>query len=201
MTGAAVVGSYAADRADRWSDIDLAFGIGGPLRAALDQWTDRLYDDFAAVHHWDLPFGSSVYRVFLLPDWLEADIGFFPAAEFGPASGYLAGLAWHHLLHARTCIGRNRHWQAEHWISAARDQVLALACLRLGYPVGYAKGAHLLPAELTARLEAALVRTLDETELRRTLRVTADSLADELDRTDPSLAVRLRPMLAELTAS
>jgi hypothetical protein len=222
VTGAAITGSYAADGGDRWSDIDLAFGIRGSLTAALDRWAERLHDEFCAVHHWDLPSDSAVYRVFLLPDWLEVDIGFFPAAEFGPGGpswrtvfgetvklgspaeptvDYMAGLAWHHVLHARVSIERKRHWQAEHWISAVRDQVLSLACLRLGYPTAYAKGAHLLPAELTAPLEAALIRKLNAAELLRALTVSIDSLAAELDRTDPELAARLRPMLAQLSAS
>jgi hypothetical protein len=42
-----------------------------------------------------------------------------------------------------------RWWQAEHWISAMRDHVITLACVRLGYPAHYAKGAHLLPEDLT----------------------------------------------------
>ena len=58
-----------------------------------------------------------------------------------------AGRVWHHALHARACIERGRHWQAAApWISALRDQVLTLACLRpSGYPASYAGGAHLLP--------------------------------------------------------
>lgn len=142
ITGAAITGSYAADGGDRWSDIDLAFAVRGPLSIALESWTVRLYDDFAALHHWDLPSGSTVYRVFLLPDWLEVDIAFIPAAEFDPlgpnwrtvfghtaklepaappSSDYLIGLAWHHVLHARVCIERHRIWQAEYWIGAVRD--------------------------------------------------------------------------------
>ncbi len=35
--------------------------------------------------------------------------------------------AWHHALHARASIGRGRLWQAEYWIGAVRDLVLALA--------------------------------------------------------------------------
>src|SRR5258708_4982687 len=37
VTGAAVTGSYVADGGDRWSDIDLAFGIHGPLSGALER--------------------------------------------------------------------------------------------------------------------------------------------------------------------
>jgi len=220
IVGAAITGSAALGAADRWSDIDLAFSVHGQLSEALERWTTRLYRDFAAVHHWDLPSGNTVYRVFLLPGWLEVDIAFTPETEFGPlgpawqtvfghtsqlTSGqphhhqHLAGLAWHHALHARVSIERHRWWQAEHWISAVRDHVLALACLRLGHPASYAKGAHLLPHELTAPLEKTLVRSLDEAELRRALEAATTALAAELAHTAPDLTARLRPMLSELT--
>lgn len=222
ISGAAITGSHAAGCSDRWSDIDIALAVRDAVPAALARWTGELYREFGAVHHWDLPSGPAVYRVFLLPGWLEADISFTPEAGFGPrgphwrtvfgqpadpepapalSPGHLAGLAWHHALHARICIERDRPWQAEHWISGVRDQVLALACLRLGYPVSYAKGAHLLPAWLTGPLTAALVRSLDEAELRRCLAAAAAGLAAELDRTDPALAARLNPMLTGLAGN
>jgi hypothetical protein len=76
--------------------------------------------------------------------------------------------------------------------------VLALACARLGYPVSYGKGAHLLPAELTDPLRDALVTALEPAELRRALAAAASALAHELDRTDQALASRLHPLLSEL---
>jgi hypothetical protein len=222
VVGAAITGSAALGGGDRWSDIDLAFAVGGPLDLALERWTERLYRDFAAVHHWDLASGPTVYRVFLLPGWLEVDLGFAPEGGFGPrgpswrivfgeaaapepaavpGSDHLAGLAWHHALHALVCIERGRSWQAEHWISALRDQLLALACRRLGHPTAYAKGAHLLPAGLTGPLEASLIRSLEEAELRRALGAAVTALTAELRRSDPALAVRLQPMLEELGAA
>jgi hypothetical protein len=222
VVGAAFTGSYAAGAGDEWSDIDVAFAISGELPPALEHWTELLYRDFAAIHHWDLPYASSVYRVFLLPGCLEVDIAFTPAADFGPRGphwrtvfgravrlppgapphrDHLAGLAWHHVLHARACIERGKRWQAEYWVSGVRDQVLALACLRLGHDTGYAKGAHLLPPELTTPLEATLVRSLDEPELRRALAAAADGLVAELERTEPELAARLQPALAEMSST
>ncbi len=108
------------------------------------------------------------------------------------------GLAWHHVLHARMCIERCKPWQAEWLISGIREHVLALACLRLGHPTRFAKGADLLPQELTAPLEPTLVRSLDDPELRRALAAAADALAAELERTDPNLASRLRAMPLEV---
>jgi hypothetical protein len=217
ILGAAVTGSQALDGGDRWSDIDLAFGVDGPLDTTMRRWTDLIYRDFAVVHHWDLPAGPAVYRLFLMPSGLEVDIAFMPAAEFGPhgpswrtvfghpapekdtplpSRRELTGLAWHHALHARVCIQRQRWWQAEHWISALRSQILALACLRLGHPVSYAKGAHLLPAEVTAPLTATLVRVVEEAELARALDAATSSLIAELALDDPALAGRLAPILS-----
>ncbi len=217
ITGAAFTGSHATGEADRWSDIDLVLAVDGPLDAVLGAWTDRLYADFAAVHHWDLRSGAAVYRVFLLPGWLEVDLGFTPAADFGPrgprwrlvfgdavpardapAGDDLAGLAWHHAWHARVCIARGRWWQAEHWISGVRDHVIAMACRRLGLPSAYGKGAHLLPDDVTVPLAEALVRGLDGPELRRALAAAVAALSAELSRADPELATRLNPMLADL---
>jgi hypothetical protein len=221
VTGAAITGSHATEGGDRWSDIDLAFAVPGSLDQAIKQWTQTLYEDFAAVHHWDLPSDSTIYRVFLLPGCLEVDLGFTPAADFGPhgpawrlvfgqtvepappsgaatARPDLAGLAWHHVLHAWVCIQRQRWWQAEHWISAARGHILAMACRRLGHPAAYAKGAHLLPAEITMPLTQTLVASLIDPELRRALDATLAALTAELHRTDPALAARLTPVLHEL---
>lgn len=216
---AAITGSAAAGSADRWSDIDLAFAIRGDMPRALLHWTSVLYADFAALHHWDLPFGSSIYRVFLLPGCLEVDIAFTPEADFGPrgpnwrtvfgetvevptteppSRDDLVGLAWHHVLHARICIERGKPWQAEWLIGGVREHVLALACVRLGYSARFAKGTDLLPPDVTAAVEQALVRSLDEAELRRALGVAAGVLTAELERTDEALAERLRPTLAEL---
>jgi hypothetical protein len=41
-------------------------------------------------------------------------------------------------------------WQAEFMVSAMRDQVLALACLRHGLPAREGRGMDLLPAAVNA---------------------------------------------------
>jgi hypothetical protein len=224
ITGAAVTGSAADGREDRWSDVDLFFGVADhvALDAVVSDWSGYLYGELGALHHFDLKVPAAVYRAFLLPSCLEVDIGFTPAGQFGPVGphfravfgevvhtspapvpdpGHLIGLAWHHVLHARSCIERHQPWQAEYWISGIRDQTLALACLRLGEPAHYAKGADALPVAITGELEDALVRSLGLEELRRALRVAATRLLLELYATDAVQAQRLeRPIrvLADL---
>jgi hypothetical protein len=222
VVGAAITGSYVTGGADEWSDVDLAFGIRGELGRALTRWKETLYGEFGAIHDWDLPWGSTTYRVFLLPGWLQVDISFTPASDFGPRGpnwrtvfgatadvprtpppprDELIGWAWVCARHAHTCIRRRKPWQAEWSISAVRDNLLALASLRLGHPTRYAKGADLLPPKLTETLESTLVRSLDQNELRRALAAAVDALARELEATDTALAARLGPMFAELSGN
>ena len=221
ITGAAITGSTAHDAHDRWSDIDLFFGVaeGMEPKDVLREWSDFVYAELGAVHHFDLEVPAAIYRAFLLPTCLEIDLAFTRAADFGPlgphfravfgevnsppkrvppSSGHLIGLAWHHVLHARICIERNKPWQAEFWISAIRDEALTLACLRLGLPTAYAKGVDLLPPAVTTEWEGALVRDLSLAELRRALRAATDCLRRELEQTQPALAKRLEDPLSEL---
>jgi len=219
IVGAAFTGSQATARGDRWSDTDLVLAVRGDLETAVVQWTQWIYDEFDAQHHWDLTSAPAVIRVFLLRRWLELDLTFTPETDFGPRGpqwhtifgqsqalepfpapdhNTLVGLIWHHTLHAWICLQRDRRWQAEHWISAIRDHVITLACLRLDHPTAYAKGAHLLPHEITAPLEATLVRMLTTPELQRALTAAVGLATHELERADSQLASRLRPMLRSL---
>ncbi|MBO0811561.1 MAG: nucleotidyltransferase domain-containing protein [Microlunatus sp.] len=221
IMGAAITGSTATGSADEWSDLDLALGVGDhELTAALERWTRTMIDEFGAVHHWDLPAGDWVYRVFLLPDLLEVDLGFAPAAHWGPlASSWQTifgapleqdptpatvdvrtwtGHLWHHLLHTRAAIERRRGLQAAYWIGAARELLIESACRRFGLPVAYAKGAHRLPPESVAALEATLVGSTAEPDLRRALAALTDVAAEELALADPAAAGPLRPVLEQL---
>lgn len=218
VVGAAITGSYAAGRSDEWSDIDLAFGIDGALAHALERWQEILYRDFGAVHDWDLPWESTIYRVFLLPEWLQVDILFMPAAQFGPrgpdwrtvfgttvdlqppqrSADDLIGWGWVYARHARVCLDREKLWQAEWCISSLRDNILALASFRYGLPIRYAKSADSLPEEFKARLESTLVLSLGKTELRRALDAVLEAFALELEHHDANLAAKLGPMLSAL---
>jgi hypothetical protein len=87
VVAGAVVGSLAVDTADRFSDVDLTFGIADdvPVSGVLGDWTRSLIDELDAVPLVDLERGPTTYRVFLLPDALQLDLSMTPAAAFRPA--------------------------------------------------------------------------------------------------------------------
>jgi hypothetical protein len=87
VVAAAAVGSLAADSGDRFSDLDLTFGIADhvPVAAVLNGWTGTLIDQLDAVHLADLERSPTTYRVLLFPDALQLDLSMTPAAKFGPA--------------------------------------------------------------------------------------------------------------------
>jgi len=87
VVAGAAVGSLAVDAGDRFSDLDLTFGIADDVAVAdvLADWTRTLVGERDAVHLADLERGPTIYRVFLLPDALQFDLSMTPAAQFRPA--------------------------------------------------------------------------------------------------------------------
>jgi len=220
VSGGALTGSAVAGGEDRWSDIDLSFGVadGVDPEAVLTDWTELLADELGVLHHWDLRRGSTIYRVFLLPGGLELDIAVTPAGEFGahgpsfrlvfgasvehpptapPALDDMIGFGWLYALNARGSIARGKVWQAEYWISGLRDQAQALACLRAGEPAAYAREVDRLPHDALAPYQEALVRSLDTEELRRALAVAAELFLAEAGEAAPQLAQRLQAPLRD----
>jgi hypothetical protein len=204
VVAGAMIGSLAKGAGDRWSDLDLGFGLANGASSAevLADWTQTLERDFEAAHLFDLPYLFTIYRVFLLPGCLQVDLSFTPAAEFGalgpefkvlfgsavertraerPAAHHLFGLGVHHAVRARICVERGRAWQAQYWISGVRDQALSLACRRRGLEVSHGRGYDDLPVELLNQFEDTLVRRVDRDELLRALGRALDGLLREAD--------------------
>jgi len=201
IVAAAAIGSLV-DGGDRWSDIDLTFAVDDDVAvsAVLDDWTHHLAADLDAVVLFDLPAGPIIYRVFLLPDGLQMDLSFTPAAQFGaggprfrllfgeerahrpPAPAPvddLFGWAAVYVREARACIERGRLWQAEHAVNAVRENALSIACARRGLPARFGRGFDDLPAGVLAAFDAARVRTLSRDALLGALRVATERLLDE----------------------
>jgi predicted nucleotidyltransferase len=224
VTGGAILGSTAAGAEDKWSDIDVTFGItsGIAIETVIDDWTRVLEREFGVLNSFDLRSGSSIYRVFLLPDGLEIDISVTPEEDFGargphfhtlfgtaqplkatppPDTNHIIGLSWHHVFHARSCIERKKFWQAAYWISEVRNHTIALTCIRLGESAAYGRGVDKLPTAVTSPFVDTLVRSLNEPELRRALAAATMCLIDEIERWDAALCIRLKPLLLEFGAS
>ncbi len=87
VVAGAVVGSVAVDAADRFSDLDLTFGVAHDVQVidVLDDWTRTLSDELDAVQLADLERGPTTYRVFLLPEALQLDLSMTSAAQFRAA--------------------------------------------------------------------------------------------------------------------
>jgi hypothetical protein len=217
VVAGAEVGASAQGGGDRWSDLDLAFGLGDGARAVdvFGDWTADLGEIYGAVQLFDLPFASSLFRVFLFPGCLQVDLSLTPGASFGAlgpkfkllfgsateghtptpsTAAHLFGLAAHHAVRARISIERDRVWQAEYWISGLRDQALSLACRLRGLPAE-GRGFDDLPPELLGRFKPAIVRSLDRGELLRALGAAVDGLLEVARDDDPraaAIAAQLR---------
>lgn len=84
VVAAAAVGSLAVGEGDRFSDLDLTFGVAEdvPVTMVLADWTSMLSEELAAVQLIDLEVGPTIYRVFLLPEALQLDLSMTAASQF-----------------------------------------------------------------------------------------------------------------------
>jgi hypothetical protein len=204
VVAGAAVGSLAVGTGDRFSDLDLTFGIADdvPVADVLEDWTRTLVAELDAVHLADLARGPTIYRVFLLPEALQFDLSMTPSAQFRPGgprfrllfgeiapgepklsappvAGDLFGWGVIYALHSRACIERGRFWQAEHYVGAVRDHALSLACLREGLPAVQARGYDDLAPETLARFEGTHVTALEPGALRAALGASVRALLRE----------------------
>ena len=223
ITGGALTGSASVATEDRWSDIDLAFGVRESVEigAVLEDFTAYMREARGALEHLDVLHDPWIYRVFLMPSTLQVELAFASASHFrarartfklvfgeaAPASHIadpdpreLIGYAWLYALHARSSIGRGRRWQAEYMISLMRDHVLSLACLRLGLPAREGRGIDPLPDAVTRPLELALIGGLERDDLVRAFAAATASLIQEIRSFDEALAIRLTSSLDAIAA-
>ena len=221
VTGAAHLGSAAADRLDDWSDIDLALCVShdAAVDGVIAAWTARMYGDHEAIAHCDVRRGETLYRVFLLRNTLQVDLSFWPADRFsatGPKfklifgnanetrlsasddAAELIGLAWLYGLHVRSSIARQRLFQAEYMLSNMRNRVIALACLREGLSTSEGRGFDDLSQDQKTRLAECYSSSLDPEELQRALQRTMHALVNEIRLRDSNLAEKIESTLVEI---
>ena len=221
VTGAAHLGSAAADRLDDWSDIDLALCVShnAAVDGVIAAWTARMYSDHEAIAHCDVRRGETLYRVFLLRNTLQVDLSFWPADRFtatgpkfklifgnaneprlsvGDNAAELIGLAWLYGLHVRSSIARRRILQAEYMLSNMRNRVIALACLREDLSTSEGRGFDDLSGDQRSRFGECYPSSLTPEELQRAFRRTMSALLDEIRLHDGNLAEQIRLTLAEI---
>ncbi|KJK43628.1 hypothetical protein UK23_32545 [Lentzea aerocolonigenes] len=208
VVGAALTGSAAVGREDRWSDIDFALSVDREIDAVVADWTALMYA-CGAVSHLDVRRGAVLFRVYLMRSTLQVDIAFWPSTEFGatgptfrllfgeaneiphvgqPGRDGLIGLAWLYALHARSSIERGRSWQALYMINNMRDQVMALRCLEQG--VNAVQGRGLDDLADASAFAGTLVLSTHQDELRRAFHVLTGMLLSEINDSELAAAVR-----------
>lgn len=193
IAAAAVIGSYAKGAVDRWSDIDLTFGVSKhfTIPEMLSSWAEYVSNEFNGKKIFDLQSGNTTYRVFILPGCLQLDLSFSPASDFGTIGGHfhllfgkqfpkslpeqqsvedIFGYLIHHILRARFCAERNKLWQSEFWLNESRNYALKLACIAEGVSADYGRGLDDLPINVLRSFEETFIKKLSKDDLLRTLR-------------------------------
>lgn len=221
VIGAALVGSIANGRDDRWSDIDLALQLdtGADPDEVADRWTKQLRDQHRVADTMDV-YGpdKTLYRVFLLESSLQIDLSFWPQQAFRatdegfqlifgtpaaptstrPRVERLIRLGWLYALHVRSSVARGRTWQAVMMLDDLRNQIISLASLRHGLPGYHGRGVDALPPETLVRFEESRARSTDSAELARSASSLLQLYIDEVALHDPATADALAPAVTVL---
>lgn len=215
IIGGALVGSSANDTKDKWSDLDITFGLKKEIdpRFVLDEWISILNKEYTIVHYFDVHRSLGIYRVMLFPNGLEVDLSMVPEEEYGPKSSdfklifgrigenknnlkshsveELFGWGWHHILHANSAIHRKKFGQAEFWINNLRNYVFELQCIRFGLPAVHGRGIHLLPKHFNKAMQYTLIKSLSSSELKRSLHLTTKIFLSEINYSNSELSEKL----------
>ncbi len=220
-SGGALVGSFATGTEDKWSDIDITFGIKRQYdhQKVLENWTAILKKQYDIKHHFDVIVKKSIYRVLLFGNGLELDLSISPEDHFGPKTptfsllfgkpghglngdapnvNSIIGWGWHHILHARAAIHRTKHWQALFFINRLRDLIIELKCYRQHVPHQHARGADQLNEADLSELKKTLVSQLTSDILANHLNKLKVIYLNEINKLDQNLAIELKEVLSDI---
>lgn len=225
VIGAALVGSAARGREDRWSDIDLALQLAPDAGAAeaAERWTKLIMDRHPVADTMDM-FGpdNTLFRVILLESSLQIDLSFWshhafrataegfqlifgtpgaPTGFVGPSAERLIHMGWLYALHVRSAVARCRTWQAIMMLDDLRNQLVGLISLRNGLPAYHGRGVDDLPPESIARLEKSRARSTSSVELTRSARELLQLYVNEIGLHDHAKADTLARVVAILSQS
>ena len=113
----------------------------------------------------------------------------------------LISLGWLYAVHARSCIARQRFWQAEYMIRGVRNSGLGLACRRFVDCSEPGMRPDLLPSEIKTSFLGARPRNLQAGELSRAFHVCLQLLGAEISFVGPAFDARLQGTLAAIGES
>lgn len=220
---AALLGSAARGEEDRWSDIDLALGLGPGVdpKTAADTWTELVEQTNPVVDHLDIEAAGGLYRVLLLASTLQVDLSFWPHGQlpasndsvhvlFGDTASQTAPAqaakdlsshvrtSWLYALHVRCALGRGRTWQALWMLDGIRNHVITLLCLRHGLPSAEGRGVDRLPPAVLKDLSQTLPGGLDPSSITLSFRRLTNLLAREAEQQALPLPTGLWTVLDEL---
>jgi hypothetical protein len=231
VEAAVITGSLGADRADRWSDFDLAALIANGVNCdeMAAEWDEIAYREWPVAHHYATRFGSTLVRGYLLSNGLLADLAFTPVADFEawapvkiafdrtgiatkvadawqpwtpqPDWSGESGFAAHDVLHACTAANRGNGWQALYFLQRIRNRTLTLASERHGHDAEDFAHVDKLPSAELDPLLETLVGDLDPASLLAAIEVATRAFLDELQRGDQELADRLAGPLLTLLST
>lgn len=224
ISGGAITGSASVEKQDRWSDIDLAFGVkaGASVELVLQDYTEKMYAEFQALHHLDVFSGAWINRVFFLSNTLQVDLAFVTENEFGARANtfklqfgraaqiipavpmkneVIIGWCWLYALHIRSSIQRKKLWQAVFFIEAMRNQLIALYCRRFDIPEKEGRGVDQLPHRIKADLATTLLGELTVERADATFKSLIGLFTEELGLIDQGLYSRLKDTLYQLATS
>ena len=205
------IGSWAEDRADERSDLDLAVVVAAravPREVATDT-AKRMETLFPVVRHFQVPFDELRVAGFLLENALEIDLVFGHEhalaryAQDRPREPDPVGRAkrivdfvWHDVTHAATALERGHLWRALFYVERIRNDTIELAALRTGSDAHQFRDVDALPQESLGAVAHALVGHLGHAELAAALRAATAALFAEARRLDPELPGALEQTLA-----
>lgn len=203
-----LVGSAAGGKTDQWSDVDLEVAVDGSAdtSAVAADWVTRMYAEFELAHHFEVSFGATLVRGFLLTGLLEVDLSFESVDELSVWEP--ARLLFDRAGAGVAALRRPATWEAQppdlaggvlpatRSESGAQPRVAAPRGLR-----GLLRLRRRSPTDERAPLEGSLVGSLAEEELIAAIESATGGYLAELRRGDPALAARLGPPLLEMVAA
>lgn len=222
IVGAAVTGS-GARHAEGWSDVDLFFGVDDVVRWPTCSGTGASSSMASWVHcttststravpctepsscgsHWrstsasllpadSVPWVTGGSRSCSATRWSSSRA---PSTRHTPSAWPGTTCCTLGSASSVTPAGRRSTGSAPSATRSLPWRAIAWATRR-----SHAKGVDLLPAAVTAPVEATLVRSLDRSELIRALQAVTRVLLTELTATDPAIAVTLERPLLDMAA-